>query len=117
MNLKSMKSILLLACVALFSLHSIAQIPANAGARGGSQNINMGHFYGKVVDATNKGIDGVTIQLKGSKMDPTTKKSTEAILGTMMSASNGDFSFENLPVMGNFKLMISAIGFKKIERT
>jgi len=116
MNLKSMKSILLIASVALLSLQSIAQVPANVGARGGSQNMNMGHFYGKVVDASNKGIDGVTIQLKGTKMDPATKKSTETIMGTMMSASNGDFSFENLPVMGNFKLIISAIGFKKIEK-
>jgi outer membrane receptor protein involved in Fe transport len=76
----------------------------------------MGRFYGKIVDANKKGIDGATIQLKGSKYDPATKKVAEVILGTMLSVSNGDFSFENLPVTGNFKLIITGIGFKKLEK-
>jgi outer membrane receptor protein involved in Fe transport len=79
--------------------------------------MNVGHFYGKIVDVNNKGIDGVTLQLKGSKLDPTTKKNKEVILGTMLSASNGDFSFENLTVMGNFKLIVSGVGYKKLEKT
>ena len=79
--------------------------------------MNMGRYYGKIVDANKKGIDGATLQIKGSKYDPITKKTSETILGTQLSASNGDFSFENLPVMGNLKLVISAIGYKKIENT
>jgi hypothetical protein len=54
-------------------------------------NMNMGHFYGKVVDANKKGIDGITIQLKSNKFDPATKKTTEVVVGTMISATNGDF--------------------------
>ncbi len=34
----------------------------------------------------------------------------------MFTATNGDFSFENLSVMGNFKLIVSGIGFKKLEK-
>ena len=34
----------------------------------------------------------------------------------MLTSANGDFSFENLPLMGNFKLSISCIGYKKLEK-
>jgi outer membrane receptor protein involved in Fe transport len=111
-----MKRIIVFISLILVTLSSIAQVPAGMGGRAAGQNMNMGHFYGKIVDANKKGVDGATLQIKGTKFDPVTKKSAEVILGTMLSASNGDFSFENLPVMGNFKLIISAIGYKKIEK-
>ncbi len=109
-----MKNILIALGFMAFQLTSIAQIPG--GGRPGGASMNMGRFYGKIVDANKKGIDGATIQLKGSKYDPATKKVAEVILGTMLSVSNGDFSFENLPVTGNFKLIITGIGFKKLEK-
>ena len=113
-----MKNIYILISLVLIQMSAKAQIPASVAARaGGGATMNQGHFYGKIVDESNKGIDGVTLQIKGSKFDPITKKTTEAILGTMLTAANGDFSFENLPVMGNLKLVISAIGYKKIENT
>lgn len=116
----------------------------------------MGHFYGKVVDAkTNKGIEGVTVQLISSgfgiqrkpdstlKSDSTYKfdsafrrfdsthkfdssykrndtnnafiktqqKQKEQIIATVLTETNGDFSLENLPVFGNLKLHITAIGY------
>ncbi len=111
-----MKNICIVLGLLLVQLTGIAQIPAGARA-GGAASMNMGHFYGKIVDANKKAIDGATIQLKGSKFDPTTKKTSEVILGTMLTASNGDFSFENLSIMGNFKLIISGVGFKKLEKT
>src|SRR5690348_17981837 len=59
-----MKNITLLACCIFFSLFAIAQQPANANRAGANRNMNMGHFYGKVVDAkTGKGVPGVTVQL------------------------------------------------------
>lgn len=51
-----------------------AQFP---GARmgGGSANMNVGHFYGKIVDSkTNKGIEGVTVQISGNRFDTVAKK-------------------------------------------
>jgi len=112
-----MKNLLLiLGCFLIFQTSSFAQFPG-AGARTGGGNMNMGHFYGKVVDANKKGIDGITIQLKNNKYDPATKKTTEVVVGTMISASNGDFSFDNLPIMGaNFKLVFTGIGYKKLEK-
>ncbi|TAF53851.1 MAG: TonB-dependent receptor, partial [Sphingobacteriia bacterium] len=96
-----------------------AQFPG-AGRPGGAggQNMNIGRFYGKFVDAkTNKGIDGVTVQLKGNKFDTATKKMKEVILGTTITKANGDFNFEGLSIMGNFKLNASAIGYKANNQT
>lgn len=171
-----MKNIITFLCCIFFSMFAIAQQPGAANRQGGSQNMNMGHLYGKVVDAkTNKGIPGVTVQLIGSafsmqqrKPDSTNKfdsskkfdsgiyrfdtshkfdsgfqrfdsshrldsgfnrfdtsrltndttqkpktsqKAREQILATVITQSNGDFSLENLPVFGNFKLHITAVGY------
>jgi len=99
-----------------------AQMPAMAGGRGGAigagQNMNIGHFYGKIVDSkTNKGIEGVTVQLRGNKFDTVTKKMKEAILGTIITKANGDFSFDNLSLFGNFKLNATALAYKTIDQT
>jgi outer membrane receptor protein involved in Fe transport len=111
-----MKYISILVFTFLLQINSFAQYPGAAARGGGAGANNMGHFYGKIVDANNKAVEGVTLQLKGTKFDPATKKSSEVILGTMLSATNGDFSFENLPVMGNFKLIVSGVGFKKLDK-
>lgn len=102
----------------LISFGLFAQSPAG-GRTGGAnrQNFNMGHFYGKVVDSkTGKGIDGVSLQLVSNKIDTATKKAAPATLKAAISQPNGDFSLENLPVMGNFTLRFSAIGYKSIEQ-
>ena len=90
----------------------IAQVPAG-GARGGqSQNMNMGRFYGKVVDSkNNKPIDAVSVQLVQSKFDTVTKKRVDKVISGQLTKANGDFSLENLPIMAQFKLKISAIGY------
>jgi len=88
------------------------------GAAGAGQNMNIGHFYGKIVDSkTNKGIEGVTVQLRGNRFDTVTKKMKEAILGTIITKANGDFSFENLSLFGNFKLNATAIAYKTVDQT
>ncbi len=83
---------------------------------GGGQNMNVGHLYGKIVNSTtNKGVDGASILLLGNKFDTASKKPIEVTLKAIISAANGDFSLDNLPVMGNFKLQITGIGFKSLE--
>ena len=111
-----MKNIYILISFLMIQTSLLAQIPPTVAARTGGANMNQGHFYGKIVDANKKGIDGVTLQIKGTKFDPASKKTSEVILGTMLTSANGDFSFENLPLMGNFKLSISCIGYKKLEK-
>ncbi len=98
----------------------IAQIPGmpGGGGRGGMnrEQMNVGHFYGKVVDAkTGKAIEFATVQLTGNKFDSTTKAMKATILGGQITAGNGDFSIEKLPPFGEFTLKISAIGYQTIE--
>src|SRR5580692_6415033 len=94
-----------------------AQFPAGGqGRQGGGQAPSIGHFYGRIVDGkTNKGIDGVSVQLIGSKFDTATKKRKDVAVAGMITASKGNFSFENLPLFGNYHLKISAIGYKAYD--
>jgi len=96
-----------------------SQMPGMGAGRpgGASQNTNVGHLYGKVVDAkTNKGIDGATVQILGNKYDSVAKKVKEAILATQIAKSNGDFSIESLPIFGKLKLRIAAVGYKDVNQ-
>lgn len=98
----------------LFSAPLIAQM--RPGMPGGAQ-MNVGHFYGKLLDdSTAKPIDAATVQLVQNKMDTITRKKRDFILATVLSSKKGEFSLENLPVIGNFSLRISAIGYKSIDQ-
>lgn len=93
-----------------------AQMPGS-GRNGGSQNMNMGHFYGKVVDAnTGKAIEAASVQLLQNKLDSATKKRKDQIVDGMLTNKRGEFSLENLAVLANYKLRITAIGFKPFEQ-
>ena len=116
-----MKNIFLATLFILLSFHSFSQFSGGTRAGGGSRfgggQMNVGHFYGKIVESkTGKGVEGVTIQLKGNKFDTVAKQLKEGILKTVLTEANGDFSLEGLMVMGNFKFKASAIGFKTLEK-
>ncbi len=64
-------------------------------------------FYGKVMDAnSNKGLEFVSVQIHIK----------DSVLAGMFTRSNGDFSFDNVAVNDSMFLIITAIGYKKIER-
>ena len=99
------------------STQGFAQIPGG-GRPIGSQNMNMGRFYGRIVDATtNKNIQAASVQLIQSKMDTATKKRKEVVVSGQLTKGNGDFNLENLPIMGQFKLKITAIGYTPLEKS
>ena len=84
---------------------------------GGGAAMNIGRFYGKVLDAkTNKGIEAVSVQLVLSKFDTVDKKRKDTIISGMLTKKSGEFSLENLPVFGNYNLKITAIGYKPLEQ-
>ena len=89
-------------------------MPTN-GQRGQGQNMT-GRFYGKVVDAANKGIEYVSVTLVTNRMDSVTKKPKEVITGGMLTTNAGDFSIENVPLFGRYKLRITGIGYKPVEQ-
>jgi outer membrane receptor protein involved in Fe transport len=98
------------------SFQVYGQIPGG-GRPGGGQNMNMGRFYGRIVDGkSNKSIDAASVQLIQSKMDSATKKRKDVVVSGQLTKANGDFSLENLPVMGQFKLKVTAIGFLPLEQ-
>ena len=107
----------LLLLLNLLMLGAFAQVPGG-GTRGGAQNqnMNMGRFYGKVVDAkNNRPVDAVSVQLVQSKFDTVSKKRVDKVISGQLTKANGDFSLENLPIMAQFKLKISAIGYLPFE--
>jgi outer membrane receptor protein involved in Fe transport len=75
-----------------------------------------GRFYGKIVDAANKGIEAVSVVLVTTKMDSATKQPKEVVSGGMLTTNTGDFSIENVPLMGRYKLKITGIGYKSFEQ-
>jgi outer membrane receptor protein involved in Fe transport len=97
----------------LITTNLYAQMP---GGGGGAQNMNGGHFYGRVVSGGEKGIEAASIQLLQTKLDTATKKRKDIIVAGMLTDKKGDFSLENLNVTANYKLRITAIGYKEIDQ-
>lgn len=91
-----------------------AQFPMGGGK---GMNMNMGRFYGKVIDSTSgKPIEFAVVQLYGNKMDTATKKYKYGLLAGELTKANGEFNLEQLPVFGDFTLKITAISFAPIEK-
>ena len=56
----------------------LAQLPGGGGGRASGQNMNMGHFYGKVLDATaSKPIYAASVQLLQEKLQSRRKEAGE----------------------------------------
>jgi len=117
-----MRKIWLLFVVMVLSKAGFSQVaPMGAGGGGrrgpGGQPPAIGHFYGKVVDSkTGKGMDGASVQLVQSKFNPATQAQKDSIVGGQITSRRGDFSLENLPIFGNFRLRITAIGYATYEQ-
>lgn len=82
------------------------------GASGAmKQAPKMGKIYGKVVDSkSGKSIDLASVVLlekKGGK---------QTLVKGVNTESNGEFSLEELPMFGQFELVISSIGYKEYRQ-
>jgi ferric enterobactin receptor len=112
-----MKKILLIVTVLMISLGIKAQYPGSGPFAGGGRQgaPSNGHVYGKIVDKAGKAISDVSVVILQSKMDTATKKLKETLLKGTATKSNGQFSMEELPVMGNLILKISAVGYTPVE--
>ena len=108
----------LLICVFTLSISfTYAQFPGGAGRAQGGQNMNLGHFYGKVLDSINgKPLEAASVLLIQNKFDSVTKKRKDVVVAGMLTDKRGDFSLENLNIMAQYKLKITAIGFKAYEQ-
>jgi outer membrane receptor protein involved in Fe transport len=112
-----MNKILSLLLFLLTSLVLFAQNPNQNNRNGMMQQVN-GAFYGKILDSiTGKPIEAASVQLIQNKYDTVSKKRKDVIIGGMLTKANGDFNIENVPIMGQYKIKVSAIGFKNFEKT
>ena len=114
-----MKKILLLLAVIIYTGSAMAQMPGGmpGGMSGNGMGPgNIGHVYGKLTDADGKPVNGASVMLMRKKIDSATKKIKEVLVKGMITKANGDFSFDELPVMGSFQLKISSSGFKASEQ-
>jgi len=117
-NKKNMKIItrylyLTILIIIAFSATLLAQYPQGgaAGRKPGGGNMNLGHFYGKVVDAnSNKPLESASIQLTHSQWDTATKQKKEVVIAAMLTDKKGEFSIDKLPVFGAYLLTISTVG-------
>ena len=77
------------------------------GRPGGGQQMN-GRFYGKLIEIqSGKPIDAASVQLIQNKFDTVTKKRKDAVINGMLTKSNGEFSMENVPLFGQFKIKLT----------
>ncbi len=92
-----------IAAMLLISHHVYAQ----PGQRGGPP-ATTGRVYGKVkADVTNESLEFVVLQIFESYADSTQRK----IVGGGLTASNGDFSIEPIPLDKELTLVANLIGF------
>src|SRR6476661_1690583 len=108
-----MRKFFVLLLLGFISSQSYSQMPG--GQMRGNGQAPAGRFYGKVVDAANKGLEAVSVTLVTTKIDSATKKPKENIIGGMLTSAVGDFSIENVPAFGKYKLKITGIGFKELD--
>jgi outer membrane receptor protein involved in Fe transport len=102
-----------LTAILLTATALVAQQPGGGNRAGGSMT---GAFYGKIIDSiTGKGLEAASVQLYTNKFDSATKSMKQVLASGMLTRANGDFRLESIAAMGQYKLVITAIGFKEVS--
>jgi len=114
-----MKFLFLLFVTSSFVFSGFAQIDKDPLPAENSEVIQIktgNRIYGKVTDIqTNKGIEAASIQLF-AQVPEGGNQVKDSLIGAKLTKSNGDFSFENLPVIRNLHLIISAVGYAEYSK-
>jgi ferric enterobactin receptor len=111
-----MKKITLILTACIIALSVSAQFPG-AGAGPGKQGPpSIGHIYGKITDSSGTSVNEASVIILQNRFDSVSKKKKDILLKAVITKSNGEFDFSDLPVMGPLKLKISAIGFKAYDQ-
>ena len=107
---------LLLISVLFYSI-TVAQKPAGSVNGGSNRQMNVGHFYGKLIDeVSGKPVEGASVQLLQLKWDSVAKNTKGHVVSLKVSDRKGEFSIENLSIMGRYTLKVSALGYKIVEK-
>src|SRR5689334_2177950 len=112
-----MRKILILLASFLISYAGFSQQGNRPGAGAGRQ-IPNGSFYGKLIETSNqKPIEYASVQLVQNRFDTVSKKRKDVIVTGMITKANGEFLLENVPVIGQYKLRVTVVGYKPYEQT
>lgn len=104
-----MKQTILITILTLaVTIRAFAQMPGRPA--------NIGHVYGKVTDAQGKPLADASVYFLQQRYDSASRKSREVLVKGAVTAGNGEFSLAELPIMGRFRLKISAAGFSGYEQ-
>lgn len=95
-----------------------SQVPTGAGNRGAGGNQQLtGRFYGKLVESkTAKAVEYASVTLVQNRFDSVSRSRKEVIVTGQLTKANGEFSLENVPVFGQYKLKVTAIGYQPFEQ-
>jgi len=75
----------------------------------------VGKFYGKVLDANTKDpLEFAVLRMFQTKKDSLGNQS-QKVVGGAITAKNGDFSVDNVPLNGILNLVVSAIGYDSLN--
>lgn len=85
--------------------------PGAPGGRPAGPPPSIGRAFGKVTDSTGQPIAATAVVLK-STVDPTTKKKKLVLIKGMDTKANGEFNFEDLPIVQPMVIRLSATGYK-----
>ncbi|HLZ89750.1 MAG TPA: TonB-dependent receptor, partial [Puia sp.] len=119
--MRKLVAFLILSC--LFSSLAMAQAPGQGapGAKPGAPGARpggpggappaIGRVFGKVTDSTGQPIAATAVVLK-SVTDPATKKKKLVLIKGMDTKANGEFNFEDLPIVQPLVVRLSATGYK-----
>ena len=111
--MKQSFKLLMILVISVVTGNLFAQMPGMRPG-GGAQSANVGHFYGKVLDESSKPMVSASVQLTQNKMDTSTKQKRDFVVAITLTDSKGEFSIDKLSVMGNYQLLITAVGYAPI---
>ncbi|MET0243438.1 MAG: TonB dependent receptor, partial [Flavitalea sp.] len=105
-----MRQLLTLLTAILLTVTAAAQAPGNMQAPP-----SIGRIYGKVTDSTGKAVRDASVMLLQNRFDTTAKKNKEVLLRGITTGANGEFNMEDLPVVGELRLTITAVGYASYD--
>lgn len=74
--------------------------------------ITSNRIYGKVIDKNT----GMPVEAASVQLFINDKSGQDSLIRGMLTRANGDFNFDQLPSLENFRVVISAIGYAPLEQ-
>ena len=108
---------MLFAVAFLTAVSSFAQMPFGGSNVGKGGKMSIGRLYGKLIDVRDgKPVGAATILLVREDNDLKAGKKKQLVVKGTRSADKGEFSLDEVPVTGTYKLKVTIIGYKPYEQ-